>query len=79
VPAKLDRTGVAGSKIGIFPAATTMPDRADGMDHVLGRQPVSASDLGVAGLAAAERAAFVKQFRAGRAVDGAVNTAATQQ
>lgn len=63
----------------IFPAAAIMPDRAHGMDYVLGRQPVSAGDLGIAGLAAAERAAFVKQFGPGRAVDGAVNATAPQQ
>lgn len=63
----------------IFPAAAVMPDWADGMDYVLRRQPVSASDLGVAGLAAAERAAFVKQFGPCRAVNGTVNATAPQQ
>lgn len=78
-PAEFDRTGVTGGKMGIFPALAAMPDRTDGMDHVFGRQPVSAGDLGIAGVAATERAAFVEQLRARGTVDGAINTAAAQQ
>jgi len=78
-PAEFDRTGVAGRKMGIFPASAAMPDRADGMDHVFGRQPVPACDLRIAGVAAAERTAFVQQLGPGGAVDGAVNATATQQ
>jgi hypothetical protein len=77
--AKTDRAGVARGKMSIFPAPATMPDRADGMDHMFGLQSVPAGDLGVARLAAAECAAFVKQFGPRCAMDGAVNAAATQQ
>lgn len=65
--------------MGILPATATTRYRANGMDHVLGWQPVRAGDLGVTGIAAAKRAALVKQFRACRPVDGAVNAATTQQ
>jgi hypothetical protein len=78
-PAELDRAGVAGGKMGIFPAAAAMPDRADGMDHVFGRQPISTGDLGIAGGAAAKGAAFVQELRPGGTVDGAIDAPATEQ
>ena len=65
--------------MGILAAAAAMPDWADCMDYVFGRQAVSASDLGIARLAAAERAAFIYQFGPSRAVDSAVDATTTQQ
>jgi len=44
-----------------------------------GRQPVAFGDLGVAGCAAMERAAFGKQFGTGAAMDRAIDAAATKQ
>ena len=49
------------------------------MDDMLRRQPIAARDLGRAGLAAAEGAAFGEQFRPGRAMDRAVDAAAAEQ
>ena len=49
------------------------------VDHVLGQQPITSGDLGVTGLAAAERTTFGQQFRPGRIVDRAVNPAAAKQ
>ena len=49
------------------------------MDHMLGRQSISAGDFGVAGLAAMERAAFGEQFGPGRAMDRAIDAAAAKQ
>ena len=49
------------------------------MDHVLRGQAVAERDLGVAGGAAAERAAFAQQLRPGGAVDRAVDPAAAEQ
>lgn len=65
--------------MGIFAASAAMPDRADGMNHVFGRQPITAGDLGIAGVAATERATFLQQFGPRCAVDGAVDATATQQ
>ncbi len=49
------------------------------MNHVQRRQPIPRRDLGATGLAAMERAAFGKKLRAGRAMDGAIDAAATEQ
>jgi len=46
---------------------------------VFGWQPISAGDFGVAGRATMERAAFGEQFRAGAAMDRAIDAAATKQ
>src|SRR5690606_32107484 len=46
---------------------------------VSGEKPVAAGDLRIARLAAAERPAFLEKFRAGCAVDGAVDPAAAQK
>ena len=43
------------------------------------RQLISQGDFGVAGLAAMERAAFGQQFGAGRAMNRAIDAAATEQ
>src|SRR5262249_28205116 len=55
------------------------PDRTDRVDHVLGDKPVTARDLGRAGLAAAERAALAEQLRTGGAVDRAIDAAAAKK
>lgn len=65
--------------MGIFPASAAVPDRADGMDYVFGRQTISARDLRIARVAATERTAFVEQLRPGGTVDGTVHAATTQQ
>ena len=49
------------------------------MDHMPRRQPIAAGDLGVAGLAAMERAAFGEQLGPGGAMDRAVDAAAAEQ
>ena len=56
-----------------------LPDRADGVDDMAGLEAIAARDLGLAGLAAAERAAFGEQLRPGGAMDGAVDAAAAEQ
>ena len=61
------------------PAVAAMPDRADGVNHMPRRQPITLGDLGVAGLAAMQRAAFGQQFRPGRAMDRAIDAAAAEQ
>jgi hypothetical protein len=54
-----------------------MPHRADGMDHMRGRQSEAGRNPGIAGGAAAERAARRQQPGAGRAMDRPIDAAAT--
>src|SRR5581483_12083980 len=55
------------------------PHRTDGVNHVARAQAEAGRHLGVAGLAAAERAARLEQFAPGRAMDRAVHAAAAEQ
>ena len=68
--------GIAGCQQFILVAPATVPDRADGMDNVLGRQPVPLGDLGLARLAPTLQAALIQQFPPGRVVDGPIDPAA---
>jgi hypothetical protein len=43
------------------------------------RQPISVGDLGVAGLAAIQGAAFGQKFRPGRAMDRPIDAATAEQ
>jgi hypothetical protein len=60
----------------VFAAA---PDRADGVDHILSGQVVSASDASLAAWAASQCAAFGQQPGAGRVMDRAVHAPAAEQ
>ena len=73
------RAAIAGGEQFILARVAAVPDRTDGMDHVPGRQPISAGDFGIAGRAAIQRAAFGKQFGPGRAMDRAIDAAAAEQ
>src|SRR5947207_5293538 len=55
------------------------PDRTDGVDHMLCRQPVPARDLRLAGLASAEETAFRDELRSRRAMNRAVDTTAAEE
>jgi hypothetical protein len=76
---EFEGTAIAGGEQLVLAIGPAMPDRADGMDHMPGRQPVPSRDLGVAGRAAVERAAFLEQFRAGAAMDRTIDAAPTEQ
>src|SRR6185312_175656 len=76
VAAKPDRGGIAGGKQRVLAMSAAIPHRPDSMDHIFGRQAISTRDLGVTGLAAAQRTAFGKQLRPGRAMDGAIDATA---
>jgi hypothetical protein len=76
---ELKPAAIAGAKQRIFVLMAAVPDRADGMDHVFGGEPVAHGDLGVAGFAAAKRAAFGEQLGPGGAVDGAIDATAAEQ
>ena len=71
--------GVAGRQQLTLPCQAAVPDGAHGVDDIAAGQAIAAGQLGLARLAAAQRAAFGQQPRPGRAVDGAVHTAAAQQ
>ena len=77
--AEFDGAAVARGQGLVFALAAAMPDRADGMNHMPRRQPISPGDLGFAGRAALERAAFCQQLRAGRAMDRAIDAAPAKQ
>jgi hypothetical protein len=49
------------------------------MNHMPRRKPVTSGDLGAAGLAAVQRAAFGEKLRARGAMDGAVDAATAEQ
>ena len=77
--AKFERTPITRCQRFVFALASAVPDRAHGMNHEPRRQPITPGDFGVAGVAAMEGAAFRQQLWAGRSVDRAVHTAATEQ
>ncbi len=76
---EIERGAVTAGQQRFLVRPAAMPHRTDRVDDVLGLEPVAARDLGRAGLAAAERLAFLEQFRPGGAMDGAVDAAAAQQ
>ena len=77
--AQLDGAVVTRRQQLIFAPVATMPDRTDGMNHMPRRQPISVGDLGAAGLAAMECAAFGKKFGPGRAMDRPIDAATAEQ
>ena len=67
-----------GKRLGFLVGAAP-PDRADGVDHMPGRQTVAGGRLCLSRAAAAEPAAFRGQLRPGGSVDRAVDAAAAEQ
>jgi len=65
-------------RLGFLPPAA-LPDRADRVDHVPGRQPVAGGRLRLARTAAAEPTALLEQLGTGGAVNRAVDAAAAEQ
>ena len=63
----------------ILAEVTAIPDRPNRMDHVLCRKPIAFGDLGVAGRAAMQHAALGEQFRAGGAMDRAIDAAPAKE
>jgi hypothetical protein len=77
--AQLHGAAIAGGQRLILAFAAAVPDRPDGMNDMSRRKPVAFGDLGIAGRAAAERAAFGEQLTPGGAMDCAIDPAAAQQ
>ena len=70
---------IAGDELFPFTVAAAVPHGADGVDHIPAGQAVGLGDLGIAGLAAAQRPALGQQLRPRRAVDAAIHAASAQQ
>ena len=62
---------ITGDKLLPLAAAAAVPHGADGVDHIPAGQAIGLGDLGIAGLAAAQRPALGQQLRSRRAVDAA--------
>ena len=77
--AQLDGAVVTRRQQLIFAPVATLPDRADDMNHMPRRQPISVGDLGAAGLAAIQGAAFQEKFGPGRAMDRPIDAATAEQ
>ena len=77
--AKLDGSAIARSQQIIFAAIAAIPDRPDGMDHMLGWQPIAFGDFSVACVATMQLAAFDQKLRPGRAVYRSVNATPAQK
>ncbi|GKQ55879.1 hypothetical protein BRSPCE3_67340 [Bradyrhizobium sp. Ce-3] len=77
--AKLNAAAIARRQMGVLSTVAAIPDRTNGMDHVLRREPITLGDLGITRCAAVECSTLVKQFGPGRVVDRAVDAAAPKQ
>ena len=73
--AQLKRAAIARCQRRILTLVSASPNRADGMNHMPRRQPITPGDFGVAGRAAMERAAFGQQVRSCGTMDRAVHAA----
>src|SRR5262249_53885920 len=74
-----EAVAVAAREQLVLAATAALPDRADGVHDVPGRESVAARDPRLARGAAAERAALGEQLRPRGAVDGAIAPAAAEQ
>jgi len=72
---ELDRAAIAGREQLIFAPATAAPYRPDRMDHMLGRQAISACNFRAASFAAAQRTAFRQQLWARGTMNCAIHAA----
>ena len=70
---------IAGDELFTLTMLTVPPSGTYGMDHILAGQLVALCNFGAAGFAAAQRLAFVEQFRSCSAMNAAVNTPATEK
>lgn len=76
---QVEGSGIAAVEQLGFVLAAAAPHWADGMDHMLGWEPVSAGDFALASEAAAKGVALIQQFRAGGAVYCSVYSPASEQ
>src|SRR3954462_2610490 len=74
-----ERAAIAARQNHVLAGAAAAPDRADRVDDVPRRQPITLRDLGVARRAAVQRPARGEKLGTRGAMDGAVDAAAAQQ
>ena len=77
--AEFERATIAGGQRFILALASAMPDRAYGVNHMPGREPVASGDFCIAGGTTAKAAAFGEQLPPGSAMDGAVDATSAEQ
>jgi hypothetical protein len=77
--AEFDCATITRREVVILTLVATVPDRPNGMNYVPRRQPIAFGDLGIAGFAAMQRAAFGKQFGSSRIMYIAIDAATTKQ
>ena len=76
---QLQRAAIAGGEQFVLALPAAVPNRSNGMDHVLGLQPITSGDFGVAGVAAVQCAAFGKQFGPRGPMDRAIDAAPAKE
>ena len=76
---KIERGAIATRQQRFLVLAAAAPHRSDRMNDVSGLEPVAARDLGIAGIAAAERLAFGQQFRPGGAMNRTIDATTAEQ
>jgi hypothetical protein len=79
IATELERTAIAGRQQIVLARASPIPHRPDGVDHMAGREAISFGDFGVAGLATVQHVTLGDEVGAGRAMNGAIYAATTQQ
>jgi len=77
--AEIDGAGVTGREQFILASDAPIPDRPNRVDDLPGRQPIAFGDLGAAGFATVEGAAFPEQRRSRGAMDRAINPATPKE
>src|SRR6476469_4663391 len=76
---KSKRVAIAARKQRVLAALTAAPHGPDGVDHITCGKFEARRDLGLSGVAAAERLARFIEVTSGCAMDGAIDSAAAEQ
>jgi hypothetical protein len=77
--AQFDGAGVARRQCLILAAVSPVPHRADGVNHMPRRQPITPGDFGIPRRTAEQGAAFGEKLGPGRAMDCAIDATAAEQ
>jgi len=77
--AKFKRSTITGREQILLAVPAAIPHRADGVDHVFRRKPISPGDFGITGLASVEHAAFGNKLGPGGPMNGTIHPATAQE
>ena len=77
--AKFYRAAVAGGEQTIFTETAIIPHRSNRVDHMSGLETIPFGDLGIAGLAAVQHAAFKNKLGPRGPMNRAIDPTAAQQ